>query len=179
MLALFTVPFTPATATIAALDPEHIDSPDRVGEDVGDRAADSRDISGNESWRFRNYCKRTKISGYPAPDIRCLNLDQSRLRARCTIDAPLWRRRDEGMTMLTHHVTGASVLAVLLLAISGPQAAKAKGGPLAACKADAEKICPGVAPGGGKLIQYLRQDQDDVTIGCAKELKAIKTKMGK
>jgi Cysteine rich repeat len=81
--------------------------------------------------------------------------------------------------MFTRQVTAASVLAVLLISISGPQAAKAQGGRLAACKADAERICPGVTPGGGKLIQCLKQHQDDVTIGCAKELKAIKTKMGK
>jgi hypothetical protein len=71
-------------------------------------------------------------------------------------------------------------LAALLITFSGPQqAAKAQGGALAACKADAERICPGVTPGGGKLIGCLKQHENDVTIGCAKELKAIKTKMGK
>jgi hypothetical protein len=54
-----------------------------------------------------------------------------------------------------------------------------KGGALAACKADAAKICPGVEPGGGKLIGCLKEHENDVTIGCAKELKAIKSKMGK
>jgi hypothetical protein len=83
------------------------------------------------------------------------------------------------MTMLTRHVTAASVLGVVLISLSGPQAAKAQRGALAACKADAEKICPGVAPGGGKLIECLKQHENDVTIGCAKELKAIKAKMGK
>jgi hypothetical protein len=44
---------------------------------------------------------------------------------------------------------------------------------------DAAKICPGVEPGGGKLIGCLKEHENDVTIGCAKELKAIKSKMGK
>ena len=82
------------------------------------------------------------------------------------------------MTMLTHQVTG-SLLAVLLFTISASQESKAQAGPLAACKADAARICPGIEPGGGKIIQCLKQHQNDVTIGCAKELKAIKTKMGK
>jgi hypothetical protein len=59
------------------------------------------------------------------------------------------------------------------------EAATAQGGPLAACKADVKKICLGVAPGGGRLIKCLKQHENDVTIGCAKELKAIKAKMGK
>jgi Cysteine rich repeat len=81
--------------------------------------------------------------------------------------------------MFIRQVTKTSAIAVLLFAISAPQAAKAQRGALAACKADAGRICPGVAPGGGRLIKCLKQHQDDVTIGCAKELKAIKTKMGK
>jgi hypothetical protein len=52
-------------------------------------------------------------------------------------------------------------------------------GGLAACKADAERICPGVEPGGGRLIGCLKEHEDDVTVGCAKELKAIKSKKGK
>src|SRR5262249_30841682 len=50
--------------------------------------------------------------------------------------------------------------------------------PLALCKADAERICPGVVPGGGKIIACLKQHKDEVSIGCAKALKAMKTKMG-
>jgi hypothetical protein len=35
-----------------------------------------------------------------------------------------------------------------------------------------------VEPGGGRLIGCLKEYENDVTIGCAKELKAIKPKMG-
>src|SRR5262249_1729667 len=50
--------------------------------------------------------------------------------------------------------------------------------PLALCKADAERICAGVAPGGGKIIACLKQHKDEVSVGCAKALKAMKTKKG-
>ena len=82
--------------------------------------------------------------------------------------------------MRIRHVAFAS-LAVALIA-PNQHAAHAQGaasGALAACKADAERICPSVKPGGGKLIGCLKEHENDVTIGCAKELKAIKSKMGK
>ena len=79
--------------------------------------------------------------------------------------------------MRIRHVAFAS-LAVALIA-PNQHAAHAQGAALAACKADAERICPGVKPGGGKLIGCLKEHENDVTIGCAKELKAIKSKMGK
>jgi hypothetical protein len=81
MLALFTVPFTPATAALAALEPEDIDSPDQVGEDVGAIAPQiPATFQATRVGDSGNYCKRTKISGDPPPDIRWLDLDQSRLR---------------------------------------------------------------------------------------------------
>jgi hypothetical protein len=83
--------------------------------------------------------------------------------------------------MRIRHVAFAS-LAVALIALTNQHAAHAQGaagGALAACKADAERICPGVKPGGGKLIGCLKEHENDVTIGCAKELKAIKSKVGK
>ena len=61
-----------------------------------------------------------------------------------------------------------------------PVAAHAQGaGALAYCKEDAARLCKGVPPGGGKLIGCLKQHENEVSIGCAKELKAVKTKMGK
>ena len=83
--------------------------------------------------------------------------------------------------MRIRHVAFASLAFVMIAAVNQQpvHAQGATGGPLAACRADAERICPGVQPGGGRLIECLKEHQDDVTIGCAKELKAIKAKMGK
>jgi hypothetical protein len=83
------------------------------------------------------------------------------------------------MTMLTRQVAVTSVLAVVLISLSGPTVRAQGGATLSHCKADAERICPGVTPGGGKLIECLKQHTDDVSVGCAKALKAVKTKMGK
>jgi hypothetical protein len=86
--------------------------------------------------------------------------------------------------MRLRHFASAS-LAVALIALVDQHAVHAQGatgragGALAACKADAGRICPGVKPGGGRLIGCLKEHENDVTIGCAKELKAIKSKMGK
>ena len=78
--------------------------------------------------------------------------------------------------MLIRLIT-TSLLSLALVSFS-TQTAKAAN-PLAYCKADAERLCPGVEPGGGKLIGCLKQHENEVSIGCAKEIKAIKAKMGK
>jgi len=77
--------------------------------------------------------------------------------------------------MLIRQLTVASLLSLAVISPGSTQAAKA---PLALCKADAERICPGVAPGGGKIIACLKRHKNEVSVGCAKALKAMKTKMG-
>ena len=79
--------------------------------------------------------------------------------------------------MFIRQLTVTSLLSLALISLPG--SAQAQGGPLAYCKADAARLCPGVTPGGGKLIGCLKQRENEVNIGCAKELKAVKTKMGK
>jgi hypothetical protein len=36
----------------------------------------------------------------------------------------------------------------------------------AACQGDVKKLCPGVQPGGGRLIACLKEHQDEVSDGC-------------
>jgi hypothetical protein len=43
--------------------------------------------------------------------------------------------------------------------------------PLAYCRADAERLCPGVRPGGGAIKNCLKEHENEVSIGCAKEIK--------
>ena len=38
--------------------------------------------------------------------------------------------------------------------------------PRAACKADAEKLCPGVQPGGGRIAACLKQNEAQVSAAC-------------
>jgi len=70
-------------------------------------------------------------------------------------------------------LTVAGLLSLALISSGSAQS------PLAYCKADAARLCPGVTPGGGRLIACLKQHENEVSIGCAKELKTVKTKMGK
>ena len=73
-------------------------------------------------------------------------------------------------------VTVACSLALFSLATSAPSA---RAQALASCKADAERLCAGIHPGGGKLAKCLKAHENEVSIGCAKELKKVKGEMGK
>jgi hypothetical protein len=86
--------------------------------------------------------------------------------------------RNEGMVMIVRQLMTASLLSLALISLPGFAHAQAAG-PLAYCKEDAARLCPGVTPGGGKLIGCLKQHENEVSVGCAKELKAVKTKMGR
>ena len=80
--------------------------------------------------------------------------------------------------MPIRQLTAASLLSLALISFPGLVAAAKAAAPLALCKADAERICPGVAPGGGKIIACLKLHKDEVSVGCAKALKALKAKRG-
>ncbi|WP_311030494.1 cysteine rich repeat-containing protein [Mesorhizobium koreense] len=47
------------------------------------------------------------------------------------------------------------------------------------CKKDAARLCKGVQMGEGRMLKCLKAHEDDLTVGCAKELKTLKAKMGK
>jgi hypothetical protein len=84
------------------------------------------------------------------------------------------------MIMFIRQLTAASLLLLALLSLSGPTpTAKAAEPSFAYCREDIARLCPGVAPGGGRILGCLKQHKNEVSIGCAKEVKAIKAKMGK
>src|SRR5262245_60179160 len=86
--------------------------------------------------------------------------------------------KNEGTLMIVRQMMTASLLSLALTSL--PVSAHAQGaGALAYCKEDVARLCKGIPPGGGKLIGCLKQHENEVSVGCAKELKAIKTKMGK
>jgi hypothetical protein len=70
-------------------------------------------------------------------------------------------------------------LALFAVAASGRPARSQAQGQYAYCKADAERLCGGVRPGGGRMLGCLKAHENDLTVGCAKELKNLKAKMGK
>jgi hypothetical protein len=111
---------------------------------------------------------------------RHINLGCCSRRANSTakLIGSIRRLENEGMVMIVRQLMAASLLSLALISLPGFAYAQAAG-PLAYCKEDAARLCPGVTPGGGKLIGCLKQHENEVSVGCAKELKAVKTKMGK
>jgi len=87
--------------------------------------------------------------------------------------------KKEGETMLVRQLPVAPLLSLALLFLPGLTLTAKAADPLAYCKADATRICPGVEPGGGRLVGCLKEHENEVSIGCAKALKAIKAKLGK
>jgi hypothetical protein len=76
-------------------------------------------------------------------------------------------------------LTAASLLSFAVISFTTPTQKAEAANPMAYCKADVARLCPGISPGGGKLIGCLKQHENEVSVGCAKALKAAKTKMGK
>lgn len=92
----------------------------------------------------------------------------------------LGRRPVKGsLDMTFHKLTAASLLSLAVISVTGPTQKAEAANPLAYCKADVARLCPGISPGGGKLVGCLKQHENEVGVGCAKALKAVKTKMGK
>ncbi|MGY6248796.1 cysteine rich repeat-containing protein [Bosea thiooxidans] len=64
-------------------------------------------------------------------------------------------------------------LATLLLTAAVPALAQDRGA-RAACRADFERNCPGIKPGGGRLIACMREKQASFSDGCKEALKAAR-----
>jgi len=73
----------------------------------------------------------------------------------------------------------ALAIAISLTLALGAAAPAAQAQNLAYCKADAARLCAGIKPGGGALKNCLKEHENEVSIGCAKEVKKIKAEMGK
>jgi hypothetical protein len=57
--------------------------------------------------------------------------------------------------MLMRQLTAASLLSLAVISLPASNLAAKAATPLALCKSDAERICPGVVPGDGKIIACL------------------------
>jgi hypothetical protein len=42
------------------------------------------------------------------------------------------------------------------------------------CKADIERLCPTVEPGGGRIKECLMANKEQMTVGCAQALMKLK-----
>jgi hypothetical protein len=73
-------------------------------------------------------------------------------------------------------IASALSLAALVCAQSSALAQQAEA--MKYCKADVARLCPGVQPGGGRIIGCLKAHKEEMSIGCGKALQAMKAKMG-
>jgi Cysteine rich repeat len=89
-----------------------------------------------------------------------------------------FRRRREG-NIRVRHLAIASTLSLAALVSAAPSALAQEAQAMKYCKADFERLCPGVQPGGGRIIACLKEHKEEVSIGCGKALQAMKAKMGK
>jgi len=80
--------------------------------------------------------------------------------------------------MMVRRLTLASLLSLAALSLAGSSLAQAEN-PMALCKSDVARLCPGVEPGGGRIIGCLKEHQMEMSIGCAKALQKMKGQMGK
>ena len=71
----------------------------------------------------------------------------------------------------------ASALSLAVLASAAPNAFAQRAEAMKYCKADFERLCPGVQPGGGRIIGCLKAHKEEISIGCGKALQAMKGKM--
>ena len=46
------------------------------------------------------------------------------------------------------------------------------------CKPDAERLCPGVPPGGGRIARCLKAHKMEMSIGCGMALRRLKSDIG-
>jgi hypothetical protein len=79
--------------------------------------------------------------------------------------------------MRIRHFAVASALSLAALMSAAPSAF-AQAAAMKYCKADFERLCPGVQPGGGRIIGCLKAHKEEISIGCGKALQAMKGKMG-
>ena len=80
--------------------------------------------------------------------------------------------------MRIRHLALASALSLAALVSAESGALAQQAAAMKYCKADFERLCPGVQPGGGRIIACLKEHKEEMSIGCGKALHAMKAKMG-
>lgn len=69
----------------------------------------------------------------------------------------------------------STAVALTLATLFAAAPATASQGDLAKyCKADIDRLCKGIEPGGGRLLKCLKSHSKDMTVGCAQALQKLK-----
>jgi Cysteine rich repeat len=77
---------------------------------------------------------------------------------------------------MVRRLTFASLFSLAVVSLAGSALAQTEA--MALCKSDAARLCPGVQPGGGRIIGCLKAHQKEMSVGCAQALQKMKAKMG-
>ena len=80
--------------------------------------------------------------------------------------------------MRIRYLAIVSALSLGALASMAPGALAQRAEAMKYCREDMARLCPGVQPGGGRIIGCLKAHKMEVSIGCGKALQAMKAKMG-
>ncbi len=80
--------------------------------------------------------------------------------------------------MLARYIPVAAILGFAMLPTGSTVLAQAAN-PLTYCKSDMARLCPGVEPGGGRIIGCLKAHKMEMSVGCAQALQKMKAQMGK
>jgi hypothetical protein len=73
----------------------------------------------------------------------------------------------------------ALALSLAALVPAAPNALAQQAEAMRYCRADLARLCPGVEPGGGRIVRCLKEHKMEMSVGCAKALQAMKAKMGR
>lgn len=77
--------------------------------------------------------------------------------------------------MLTYRVTALLLLAATAMpAFAQSQLDQELMALRTYCKADIERLCPKVEPGGGKIKECLMAQKESISVGCAQALQKLK-----
>lgn len=44
------------------------------------------------------------------------------------------------------------------------------------CMSDIKRVCPGIEPGGGRILKCLKANKKEMSVGCAQALQKLKAK---
>jgi hypothetical protein len=74
-------------------------------------------------------------------------------------------------------VAGASAIVIVSLPVAAFAQSQQIQQIMRYCRPDAERLCPGVPPGGGRIISCLKAHKMEMSVGCAMTLRRIKARM--
>jgi hypothetical protein len=77
---------------------------------------------------------------------------------------------------MRHRSLIAGIIALCLLAAPAKAQAQQMEDLKSYCMSDIERLCKGIEPGGGRIVQCLKGHKKEMSVGCAQALQKLKAK---